>query len=421
MGHETKNETKKETKTNSELIRHLYEKIWDTQVKMQSHIDADKVLIEREIEPNDEDFRKTRIAVNAILDETIKKKPKSTRILRTSQDLKIISANDDERLKVKTLIEYLTSRSVARNFDDCLQGMDKNQLNAVFSDKSSVQFVFSPNNHNYSDYYEKEHQNSIKSDSLNLINGFVTDTKISRCTTISSNRRYLTTNLDYYNRSTEGHIESFLDYTFARSFTYFISDNFSQNNLSVFFNNLMSNDTRKTFAADGLPLDDYNDAVENLTDECVNALNSKWVLQIVNYNLKNLNDLNERIDTYEQEVSISASKYFETFPDISAFIDAHSEEVKKEEERLNSLVRTTQKVTITLDVDIELDSDGSEEDIKRIISKAIGEYDVQQSFSKSHYIDALRFGKNQSDYFVPGKKSILGFEVTSPTPLKRVA
>ena len=416
MGHETKKETKKETKTNSELIRDLYKKISDTQEKMKSHINTDKLLIEREIQPNDEDYRKTKIAVNAILDETIKKKPKSTRILRTSQELKIIPANDDERLKVKTLIESLKSKSPV-SVD--VEIVNKNQLSAVFSDKSSVQYVLSPTEHKVYFIDEGNHQNSIKSDSLNLINGFVTKTDIKSFSQEDSYIRYRNINIDLYNGDTQGHIESLIDDT-LKGLTYYglgrsLSRDLSDNKLSVFFNDLMSFQNKDTL------LSNRDIADEDLTDECVNALNSKWVLQIVNYNLKNLNDLNERIDTYEKEVSISASKFFETFPDISELIQTKVEEVKKEEERLNSLVRTTQKVTITLDVDIELDSDGSEEDIKRIISKVIGEYDVQQSFSDSHYFADKRFGKNQSDYFVPGKKSILGFEVTSPTPLKRVA
>ena len=82
--------------------------------------------------------------------------------------------------------------------------------------------------------------------------------------------------------------------------------------------------------------------------------------------------LNEKLDAYISEVSIPASEFFALLPDeTNTELNEFIEMAKQKELRDSNLVRKTVNVGLTFNLEVELDSLGDFEDIKKIISERV--------------------------------------------------
>jgi hypothetical protein len=90
--------------------------------------------------------------------------------------------------------------------------------------------------------------------------------------------------------------------------------------------------------------------------------------------LNEIEVVNEKFDAYISEVSIPASEFFALLPDeTNTELNEFIEIAKQKELRDSQLVRKTVNVGVTLNLEVELDSLGDVEDIKKIISERVQE------------------------------------------------
>jgi hypothetical protein len=118
-------------------------------------------------------------------------------------------------------------------------------------------------------------------------------------------------------------------------------------------------------------------------DQDPNALSDEDSVELgerVTSALNEMKVVNEKLDAYISEVSIPASEFFALLPDeINTELNELVEIAKQKELRDSQLVRKTVNVGLTLNLEVELDSLGDIEDIKKIISERVQNHLVGHS------------------------------------------
>jgi hypothetical protein len=313
-----------ETPKNTELLDNVIQVYNQTANRLGDTKNSVKVI--RTVTPKEENFQKVKTALNAMLDVNMKKQRGSLNLIETSQEVILVPENDEESAKVQVLVDAL-SPALSSNLN--IRNLDRVALDKVFSNLSWVQ------TNEFSDEVE------VSSTDMNFMNTFVTSSSLMNLTGgRTGHPRALTVINDAY--------ENLFIVNYLREHNGF------RLNKGNCFNVLCSGG---------------NENSVELGERVTSALNEMKVV-------------NEKLDAYISEVSIPASEFFALLPDeTNTELNELVEIAKQKELRDSQLVRKTVNVGLTLNLEVELDSLGDIEDIKKIISERVQNHLVGHSLN----------------------------------------
>lgn len=350
-----------ETPKNTELLDNVLHEHHQTVSRL---IDTKNSLkVTRNVIPEEENFQKVKTALNAGLDVNLKKKRGCLNLIQTSQEVILVAENDEESSKVQVLVDAQDRQELN------IRNLDRVALDKVFSNLSWVQ----------TNRFSGEV--AVSSTHMNFINTFVTSSSLMHVRMGSwSNPRAFTV----------------LDYETGNLFQpHQLKDNY--------FSAICKGDYSRVLSELSCDFDCDQDP-NALSDEDSAELREK-----VTTAFNEMKVVNEKLDAYISAVSIPASEFFALLPN-----ETHSElnelvEIAKQKElRDSQLVRKTVNVGVTLNLEVELDSLGDVEDIKKIISER-----VQQQLGWGNVkigIDAPSHG----DHLEVKETTFAGVDVISP-------
>ena len=335
-----------ETPKNTELLDkviHEHNQIFN---RLKDTKNSLKVI--RTVKPEEENFQKVKTALNVGLDVNLKKQRGSLNLIETSQEVILVPENDEESSKVQTLVDALDK------FKLRIRNLDRVALDKVFSNKSWVQM------NQFSGEVE------VPSTDMNFMNTFVT----------SSSLMHVRMGAGFHPRV----------FAVISDGTYHL---FSVTSLRDGY---------------GLRLDDedYSRVLNklNCNFDChqdPNALSDQDSAELrekVTTAFNEIKVVNEKLDAYISEVSIPASEFFALLPDeTNTELNELVEIARQKELRNSQLVRKTVNVGLTFNLEVELDSLGDIEDIKKIISKR-----VQEQLGRNGTIDIDNLYNPDEDY-----------------------
>ena len=321
-----------ETPKNTELLDKVIHEYNQTVSRLKDTKNSLKVI--RTVDPEEENLQKVKTALNVGLDVNLKEEQERWYLIETCQEVILVAENDEESSKVQMLVDAQGSQKVR------IRNLDRVALDKVFSNLSWVQM------NRFSGEVD------VSSTDMNFMNAFVT----------SSELMHVRMSAGFYDH--------------PRLFTVISDDGYPDNFL-----------TMSCLVGDGLRLDDGNysrvlSALRVLSrgsdcDQDPNALSdedSAKLREKVTSALNEMRILNEKLDAYISEVSIPASEFFALLPDeTNTELNEFIEMAKQKELRDSQLVRKTVNVGLTLNLEVELDSLGDVEDIKKIISERVQE------------------------------------------------
>lgn len=316
-----------ETLKNTELLEKVIHEYNQTVSRLKDTKNSLKVI--RTVKPEEENFQKVKTALNVGLDVNLKKQRGSLNLIETSQEVILVPENDEESSKVQTLVD-------AQNFHDKLniRNLDRVALDKVFSNLSWVQM------NQFSGEVE------VPFTDMNFMNTFVTSSELMH---VRMGRGF--------------HPRAFtvLDYETGNLFQpHLLKD--------TYFSAIDKGDYSRLLRQLNCDFD-CNQDPNALSDEDSAELREK-----VTPAFNEMKVLNEKLDAYISEVSIPASEFFALLPDeTNTELNELVEVAKQKELRDSQLVRKTVNVGLTLNLEVELDSLGDIEDIKKIISERVQE------------------------------------------------
>ena len=120
-----------ETPKNTELLDKVIHE--HNQIFNRLRDSKNSVQVTREVTPEEENFKKVKTALNAILDVKLKKRRGSFHLLTNSQEIILVPENDEESSKVQTLSDGLDKFKLE------YRNLDRVALDKVFSNLSWVQ------------------------------------------------------------------------------------------------------------------------------------------------------------------------------------------------------------------------------------------------------------------------------------------
>ena len=309
-----------ETPKNTDLLNNLFQIAREIEERMRDN--QNSITVTRSVVPEVEDFKKVKTVLNTMLDVSVKKSRGSLHLLETTQEVILVPENDDERSKVQILRDGLFLQSLGH----LQRNLNKVALDTLFSNNSCVQHVTDTRGNNL----------KVSATNLNFLNTFVTSCSLNHPTKThgeSSRRNMVFDDLDI----------SRYDFQSACSNSY----------------------------SEVLEMWDFD------SDQNPNELSNEdsWELRSrVKSLLNDMKVVKEKLDTYISEVSIPASEFFALLPDrTNTKLNELVEIAKQKELRDSQLVRKTVNVGLTLNLEVELDSLGDVEDIKKIISERVQE------------------------------------------------
>ena len=338
-----------ETPKNTELL----DKVIHEQNQIFNRLRDSKNSVEviRDVEPEEENFKKVKTVLNAMLDVKLKKRRGSLRLLKNSQEIILVAENDEESAKVQTLFDALDKFKL----EYC--NLDRVALDKVFSNLSWVQKNVSwvqPDR--LITFGEVE----VSSTDMNFMNKFVTSSYLSSFCNHNGHSRAC----KVFNDATENPL------ILRRSKTRTLNDFYD----ICFLDEL--DEGEYPFVLRGLNCNfDCDQDPNALSDEDSAELGER-----VTSALNEMKVVNEKLDAYISEVSIPASEFFALLPDeINTELNELVEIAKQKELRDSQLVRKAVNVGLTLNLEVELDSLGDIEDIKKIISERVQNHLVGHS------------------------------------------
>ena len=312
-----------ETLKNTEKLDKVIHEYNQTVSRLKDTKNSLKVI--RNVKPEEENFQKVKTALNVGLDVNLKKQRGSLNLIETSQEVILVPENDEESSKVQMLVD-------AQNFPGKLniRNLDRVALDKVFSNLSWVQM----------NQFSGEVEEPIFRD-MNFMNTFVTSSELMH---VRMGRGF-----------------------HPRAFTV-ISDGtdhlFQMNCLQEGYG-LRLDDGNYPRVLRKLNCDfDCNQDPNALSDEDSAELREQVIRALVE--VKVVNDV---LNDYISEVSIPASEFFALNDETNTELNELVEIAKQKELRDSQLVRKTVNVGLTLNLEVELDSLGDVEDIKKIISE----------------------------------------------------
>ena len=349
-----------ETPKNTELLDNVIQVYNQTLNRLGDTKNSVKVF--RTVTPKEENFQKVKTALNAMLDVNMKKQRGSLNLIETSQEVILVPENDEESAKVQVLVD------VSRNIN--IRNLDRVALDKVFSNLSWVQ------TNEFSDEVE------VSSTDMNFMNTFVTSSSLMNLTS-----------------GWTGHPRAFTVINDA------YENLFRVNCLEVGY---------------GFPLreGDYFKVLGKLNrdfdcDQDPNALSDEDSAELrarVTSALNEMKVVNEKLDAYISEVSIPASEFFALLPDeTNTELNELVEIAKQKELRNSQLVRKTVNVGLTFNLEVELDSLGDIEDIKKIISERVQNHLV--SYSLNCGLDSYF---SDGDHLEVNETKFAGVDIISP-------
>ena len=308
-----------ETPKNTDLLNNLFQIAREIEERMRDN--QNSITVTRSVVPEVEDFKKVKTVLNTMLDVSVKKSRGSLHLLETTQEVILVPENDDERSKVQILRDGLFLQSLGH----LQRNLNKVALDTLFSNNSCVQHVTDTRGNNL----------KVSATNLNFLNTFVTSCSLNHPTKThggSSRRNMVFDDLDI----------SRYDFQSACSNSY----------------------------SEVLEMWDFD------SDQNPNELSNEdsWELRSrVKSLLNDMKVVKETLDTYISEVSIPASEFFALNDETNTKLNELVEIAKQKELRDSQLVRKTVNVGLTLNLEVELDSLGDVEDIKKIISERVQE------------------------------------------------
>jgi hypothetical protein len=332
-----------ETPKNTELLDKVIHE--HNQIFNRLRDSKNSVEVTRSVTPEEENFKKTRTALNAMLDLNLKKQRGSLHLFETSQEIILVPKNAEESSKVQTLLDAL------HKFELDVRNLDRVALDTVFSNLSWVQKNVSwvqP------DRLITSGEVEVSSTDMNFMNKFVTSSYLSSFTNHNGHSRAC----KVFNDATENPLILRRSKTRALNGFYDICylDELDEGEYPFVLRGLNCN-----FDCDQDP--------NALSDEDSRELRSR-----VKSLLNEIEVVNEKFNAYISEVSIPASEFFALLPDeTNTELNEFIEIAKQKELRDSQLVRKTVNVGVTLNLEVELDSLGDVEDIKKIISERVQE------------------------------------------------
>ena len=344
----------KKTEILDEVMKELnrtFDRLQDTSSSVQIH---------RDVSPEENNFQNIKDAINTLLGIKIKKIRGKLDLIRTTQEVVLVPANEEEQLKIEVLTDQL--RYGFRN-----RKLDLSSLDRMFSNKSDVQSVYAAS----LDY--------VKTEKMNLINNFVTGGYLTSIKG-GSNPRY-----ESVIRTRDG-IENWFSKQFS-SFGY-----------GGYINSVLENRTK--LLEQIIPAKVYRD-FETDDELDINNLPSEIIAEHANRTLEQLRSINERFDAYVEEVSMPASEFFgllsaETSRELEESVDREKAKRLRESE----CVRKTVNVDLTFNMDVELDTLGDVDDIKKVITQRVLEQfgsNVKLDFGSYFNSDIHRIGNEKFD------------------------
>lgn len=328
-----------ETPKNTELLDKVIHE--HNQIFNRLRDSKNSVQVTREVTPEEENFKKVKTALNAILDVKLKKRRGSFHLLTNSQEIILVPENDEESSKVQTLSDGLDKFKLE------YRNLDRVALDKVFSNLSWVQTNVSwvqP------DRLITSGEVEVSSTDMNFMNKFVTSS-------------YL--------------------FSFTNSRARKVFNDATENPLILRHSTIATlNGSNDSYYLDELDEGEYPFVLRGLNcnfdcDQDPNALSDEDSRELRSRVKSLLNDMKvvkEKLDTYISEVSIPASEFFALLPDeTNTELNEFIEMSKQKELRDSQLVRKTVNVGLTFNLEVELDSFGDIEDIKKIISERVQE------------------------------------------------
>lgn len=362
-----------ETPTQTDLLDNFIEVFNQTNERLQDIPNA--ISIGRWVTPDEGGFSKVKTAINALLDINLKKQRKSQNLVETLQEIFLVPDTEEDAVRIATLLNY------PRVTCKYLENLDKKILDSLFSNSSTFQTCW------FAGVRTKEVTE------LNSINKFVTSSRIeSQTTWIFENTRNAC--------------------LFEEGYGVF-------RKLSYETNNMQFRSGSRSF-----PQADYSNAVKTIfgyecewceetkvvTDYREDPVSYEWVAERIRSSLDDLKTVNDRLDAYIQELSISATEFFSLLPDeVNTLLDELIEEEKSRQLRASQVTRKTANVSLTFDLAVELDTLGDIEDIKEVISQKVND---QLGLNVRTEIGSELFGDN---YLYVKDTKFSGVEVVSVT------
>ncbi len=369
--------------TNTEVLDGLVERF----TEIENRVKNPSLKIIRKVEPTDDEFKGVQSSIKEIVQQNFPKERGSNHLITTIQGLYIVPENENEEKKTLLISRYLHR---AWGLNDQIESVIKSQvsgISAFFSDDPKVQRVV----------FNSEFD---PTGSLEGLNDHVTGFEICPLDwgrDCFSNRSY-----GYGNNDTPSDaILSFLDdgdwFRFAR---YELGSD-DDNRYWDILTDVLDVDENI------IEIDDYK-----TSDQLINLIEPSVLFANLSEVNRKLDAVNSQIDEYMDAVSITYSTFREMFPEIDAVLENQLIKDEEVELRKSQLQRKTMNVDMTFNMDIELDSLGDLEDIKKTIMER-----VQKQLGMNVKFGLSSFGTEE--FMRVKNEKFTGLEVTSE--MKEVA
>jgi hypothetical protein len=266
----------------------------------------------------------------------MKKQRGDLKLIETMQEVYLAPENDEEKLKIEVLNTSL--KWIMTNKE-----LDQHAFDKLFSNKAWVQ------------NYVTAGSQSIECDNLNFINNFVTSASLSEVSEYNHSPRF---NAIFENMPAE--------------FPHYLRRIFRYKSTQYWYHTDVSQDVEK-----------YEQIIELLKHfadlefdfesiEEINEYPQQQFEEWVNSSIAVLDRINLRLDDYLNEISMPASEFFELLSDETKNeLDALVADRIKQETRAKNLVRNKINIDLSFNVDVELNSLGTVEDMKEVIIDAV--------------------------------------------------
>ena len=340
--------------------------------KERIHDTNTSLHIKRTVEPTKENFQAIKTTLNTLLNINMKKQRGDLKLIETMQEVYLVPENDEEKLKIEVLKNAL-------KWNIANKELNQNAFDKLFSSKAWVQNYVTAGNQ------------SIQCNELNFINNFVTSASLSK---ISEYDRCPRFNAIFENMPAE--------------FPHYLRRIFRYETTQYWFHTDVSQDVEKYEQIIKL-LKHFSDLEFDFESiEEINEYPQQQFEEWVNSSIAVLDRINLRLDDYLNEISMPASEFFELLSDETKNeLDALVADRIKQETRAKNLVRNKVNVDLSFNLDVELKSLGTVDDIKNLIQNAI-----EKNPSVTGSVNLGFFSK---DIINTGRAKLNGIELKSVT------
>lgn len=304
--------------------------------KKRIHDTNTSIHVKRTVKPTKGNFQAIKTTLNTLLNINMKKQRGDLKLIETMQEVYLVPENDEEKLKIKVLNTSLKWTMTNKE-------LDQDAFDKLFSNKAWVQ------------NYVTAGSQSIQCDNLNFINKFITSASLSN---ISEYDRYPRFNAIFENMPAE--------------FPHYLRRIFRYKSTQYWFHTGVSQDVEKYEKIIEL-LKHFSDSEFDFGSiEEINEYPQQQFEEWVKSSIAVLDRINLQLDDYLNEISIPASEFFELLSDDTKNeLDALVADRIKQETRAKNLVRNKVNVDLSFNLDVELKSLGTLDDIKNVIQDAV--------------------------------------------------